>query len=252
MQLPSSLMTNVKALDVASLKSQQGPISDGLKKVASNLQIAPEGASRTSRIEAVYDHLIQGAQSGNRLDVAKLREGKAASLGEAQFENQNGFARQVNLRSIALYETAQAGGLQPFSFDSKEEALAFAERTLSNLQDFAATINRNGGGDPTVDGEYTGKIFEPIDGYDEFNKVMQQHVSSSQDNLEASRMLLFVDAEMLSLTFGTDAPIYEVDDGQVQIRSFDISYNGETIAHSAGGAMAEYGENGTLKMDKSV
>lgn len=252
MQLKAHFINNAKGINVLTHKAQQGPISPDLARVASTLEIAQGGTSRAAQIDQIFTRLIESASSGNGFDVEQLRQGKAAAMEEARFEDTNGFALKVNARSKALYATAQAGALRPFSFDSKDDALNFAKSTLSKLTEFANTINRSGGGDPTVGGGYSGLTFEPVEGYDDFNKVMQQSVESRKDNLEASRMLLFVESEMLRETFGIEEPIYEIKDGQVHIKSFEIIYQGEEIARSLSGVVSEYNGSGTLKLDKKL
>ena len=253
MQFPSSLMNNVKVLDVASLKTQQEPASDNLKAIARDHLNAPEQRlSATEQVEMIYDHLERFAQSTGGIDASKLAAGKERSLANIKFQEENGYTQQATQNLKNLYHQAESGDINGRGLDDKEDAISYISRTLAQLQNAVGTINRLGEGDIALDGAYDGRTFEPVEGYDEYNKWLEQHVASSKDALEASRMKLVVESEMLAKTFGIDEPIFEVKDGQVQIRSFDMTYKGETIAHSAGGAMVEYGENGTLKMDKKV
>ncbi|MEX5579431.1 hypothetical protein [Pseudophaeobacter sp. A-200-2] len=260
MQFPASYLINVKFFDVEAMKAQQPPPSDALLQLKERYEARAEAKtpeiSQASQIAEGYDRMIKIAESlGGSIggvDVEKLKAGKEVSVQEARFADENGFNLQVNSRSVSTYKSVQADGANPVNFSSKEEALQYASRTLSALQRFAEAINTYGNGDPTVGGEYSGTNFEPVEGYDEFNAHMKMQEARTQDNLEASRMRLVVESEILSATFGIDEPIFEIKDGQVGIRSFDMTYRGETIAHSAGGNMAEYSENGTLKMDKKV
>lgn len=256
MQFPTSYLTNAKSFDVVSLKAQQPPLSNTLMQLTERHEggagAAKSDVSQASQVSANYDRIIGIAESMGGYDIEKLKAGKETSVQEARFADENGFNPQVNSRSVSTYESVQANGANPVSFADKDEALEFASNALSALQRFADTVNTYGNGNPTVGGEYTGTTFEPVDGFDEFNEFVQMHEARTRDNLEASRMRLVVDTEILSATFGIDEPIFEVQDGQVQIRSFDLTYQGETIAHSAGGTMTEYGENGTLQMDKKV
>lgn len=91
--------------------------------------------------------------------------------------------------------------------------------------------------------------------YDTFERLKQNHednIPVEKDRLEAGRMNFAIAANALAKTFGIEEPLYEIVDGEVKIRSFDISYRGEQIAHSAGGVPVRYDESGALKMDKTV
>lgn len=114
------------------------------------------------------------------------------------------------------------------------------------------TINRYGGGDASLQGGYTGYVHERVEGYDEYNSAMQVHEGWSRDSLEAARMQLVVRSKILEKTFGLPGPVYEQGEDGLQIKSFDLEFRGKNIARSVHGQIAEYGSDGTLKLDKAV
>lgn len=220
MHIPMSIFsqsTYVRTFDVEAMKANQGPVPDRLREYISN--------NDGSHVSGKQNTPVEPTSSAAR----------------------NSYETRHNDASKILFAKAKAGQLNPVSLISKSHAMEYASRALSAFQEFVGTINRSGGGDPAVGGYYKDKFppehvaLVPIFG------VINER---TKDNLEADRVRLFAEAQIFAKTFGIDEPIYEVKDGKVQIRAFDIEYNGEKIMRSLGnGKTAEYRENGTLKVD---
>lgn len=218
MHIPMSIFsqsTYVRTFDVEAMKANQGPVPDRLRAaVAHSAEIAKRN---------------EQAGSASSTAVSSVPE------------------KRHNTASKILLAKAKADLLGPESLVSESHAKKYASRALSSFQSFIGNINRRGDGDLTVGGRFNAffrqEHVEIVPEFGEMNERMQ-------DFLEADRVQLFAEAQIFAKTFGIDEPIYEVKDGKVQIRAFDIEYNGEKIMRSLGnGKTAEYRENGTLKVD---
>lgn len=289
MNVSTNFTQNSFSFDVAKLKANQGPltgpIADALKQLGGEDGVLPDAAkmkeieaqakkreSRVDEVNHIYDHLIAAfSKSGDAEQVARLKKSRQRSLEEARFEDKHGFARQVTGGAEGLYRKAQNGTLGGFSPGSKKSALYIAGSLLSNLAGFAREINRHGFGDPSLDGGLNEEkargpvheVPEDFDGPQNFIKLLVEHNQSTdeawakngrlkaEDRLTAARMYLEVESQVLANTFGIDEPIFEVSDGQLKIREFDIEFGGEKILRSLGnGAKVEYGADGALTVDK--
>jgi len=207
-------MTHVRTFDVAAMKAKQGLAPDA----SSEGQAKGEHSSRS----------IYGTETSRTTD-------------------QTAFKPMVTSATKALYANAQAGTLLPQDFSSKEEAKNGAAMSLASLRGYAEIINRMGDGDLELGGTFNSAASEEDKAASEIVRALDAHM---RDILESRRMLLVVEADVFAKTFNIDEPIYEVEDGKVQINAFDIEYGGDTIMRSLGdGKAAEYRADGTLKVD---
>jgi len=212
MTIPSSLLTHVKTFDVSALKAAQGPIPQKLSEFVS------------------------------KLDQNIAPKGPSASESLANFE-----PRSERLSTKLLYTKAKAGNVNPMTFESKDKAIDYAKSTLEGLRSMVKSINTHGGGDVKPGGEYTPYIPED----QQLNDTLKLLEAMIKDRVETSRQYLEIDSAILSRTFGIDQPVFGVKDGKVEIRAFDIEYQGEKIVRSLGGGLsAEYNAGGTLKVDQ--
>lgn len=273
MIFPPGVLKNGISFNVAELKANQGPLTGPLAKVLEQegglerfkpdiaemkereAQAKEREAKKESRVAAEtrrYDEAIAKAErSGDSSKVSDMRRNKRTALVEARFEDENGFRRKANTATKILYNKAQSNSLKPFHFKTQEEASTFASSKLSGFSNYARMINNYGGGDPSVGGAYQPKEWKRHEGYDEYNNFFEKREVMMEDSLQAARMRLAAEAQVLAKSFGIDEPIYEVSDGKLQIREFDIEYRGQKLLRSlGGGATAEYGANGALTVDK--
>ncbi len=233
MRIPPSAMQTTRfwdAQDIEAMKAKQ-TLPDGLE-------------------EKIKSHLSQF-----KADPA------ITSMGS---EQKHSFTRQTTSGVRNVYALAQSGRINPRHFSNNSDALRFAESALQSLDSYITVVNQLGEGDPTVGGPFTAKNYEkfqPVEGYDEWNAMMEGLESriadlnlneSNQDRLTANRMNLFTEAKEFALTFNINEPLYSRNaDGQLQLGTFDISYNGHKLARSIGdGTLALYRPDGTLAVDR--
>lgn len=257
MQFPPSMMSNMKSLDIEAMKAEQKVTREELLRGVDMRIAEPSKETFTSQVERFYGS-ERGREIFEKIGVgdAEFQQRKENALNQAREWDGLGFKPQASEGLKNWYDKVQAGetGGRYLGDHNEDQVYGYASRALSALSGAADIINRYGTGDPSLEGEYTGYVYEaPVeDGYEEFKQMMQRREAVNRDWLEASRLKLVTVADELAKTFGIEEPIYEVVDGEVKIRSFDISYQGEKIAHSAGGSSVRYDENGVLKMDKTV
>lgn len=188
MTIPMSLMTHVKTFDVAALKSQQAPVSDRLAQAVGNGQVnlAPDN----------------GVSAADQLQAFEPRSEK--------------------LSTKLLYAKATSGSLNPMSFKSTDDAAEYAASVIQGFRSYALAINTYGEGDVKPGGAYTAFIPEE----NQLNDTLKLAELRNFDRVETSRMYLAIDAGLLDASFEIDEPMYEVEDGELKIRAFDISYDG--------------------------
>lgn len=156
-----------------------------------------------------------------------------------------GFTRQATAAHKRLHATAMAGGIHAEKLGSVKEARSFASNQLSEINSFLRTINREGDGNATVGGAFTGGHAETGD--KEFDRFMKWFDARAQDRLEGARLLMPVHTQYLEKSLEIDRPMIEEVDGELQLGQFDISFEGKLLARSmGGGAIAQYRDNGTL------
>lgn len=215
MHISSHMMSNVQTLDVGAMKAAQDP-------------------EKTNEIKAKLGGLAE------RVASAKAH---AAANPDAKYD----FNRRATSSMKSLYNSAKAGTVNGFSFKSREDAVKHASTIMSNLNSFADAINRMGGGDISLEGKFNSPFTaEQRAAVPEF----ELHYQMSKDDLAVSRMNLIIESEIMAKSFDIDEPLFEVEDGKVKIRSFDLNYGGEPIMRSIGdGRTAEYRADGSLKVD---
>jgi hypothetical protein len=120
MQIPASLLTHVKTIDVAAAKAAQGPLSADLAAVAEKIRIAPE---RTTAAESIAN-----------------------------------FQPRANHRLEHAYNAVRAGQKPVYPLDNVAEAKSTASGLVESLQQYADAINKYGHGDLTPGGAYTPRV----------------------------------------------------------------------------------------------
>ncbi|WP_156121929.1 hypothetical protein [Halocynthiibacter namhaensis] len=208
------------------------------EQISAKLSADIENATtHEGKMRAVYA-MMENSRPNDHEYLADLARDKDRFIELARLSDEKGFAPKVNQASTALYHGAQAGTLKPFSFGSRDDAVEYASRTISVMQGSISIINHFGGGDPKIDGTFEGRTLREGQ---EMTLKMQQMNAMDEDRLNAARMRLVVEADVLAKSLGVDGPIYGQKDGQMQLSSFDISFEGEPLMRSfSGGTYTEY------------
>ncbi len=225
----------------------------------------PSLADRISSLSRFMDDLIWRAENtslGQLIDPGHLRSGKAHLIEDLKFEQEHGFARQTTSAAKSVYDAAQSGRINPRHFNSQSDAIEYAKSSLSTFSHYISTINSRGQGDPSVEGPFSAVSpdqYQMVEGYDEYNAMIEDLKKSTEywnernkDTLTADRMYLFAEGQEFAKTFNiSDGLLHRNADGQLQLGTFDISYNGRKLAHSIGdGTLALYRPDGTLAVDR--
>lgn len=113
-------MRNVQTLDIEAMKAAQDP-------------------AKTNELKAKLGGLVASA--------AMAQAHRAANPAEP-------FKPRANAAMKSLYASAKAGSINAFSFKTKEDAIKHASTIMMNLNTFADTINRSGGGDISLNGKF--------------------------------------------------------------------------------------------------
>jgi hypothetical protein len=226
---------------------------------------APTKEELRARLVRMYDNRIFRVEhSGfhhDGVDPASLRRAKARMIARFKFEDEHGFTQQTTTATKSVYAAAKAGRIHGRHFSDKSDAIEFARSALSTFQSYITDINLHGKGDAKVGGgftPYTAEHFQMNKGDNaspsdaKAQKMADYWNERNKDMLTASRMYLFAEGQEFTKTFAISGGLLSrSSDGQLQLGTFDISYNGHKLAQSIGdGTFALYRPDGTLAVNR--